>query len=181
MECHKGLITAHLISFDRVGVFRSVFLRRCGNSICSKIVGKHYQAPQRHPPTLLRINRQQKNLWQWSLVIVSSDIYSQWHHTWWFISSQSLASPRQGSYFNPVTCTKNYPDGLAVVWTPSCGRLAKILRSIGPQLLVWIWLKVHDCTNVKTGSGLSVLRGCQEHVSKGLCCAIEWSQMPKAI
>ena len=32
MECHKGLITAHLISFDRVGVFRSVFLRRCGNS-----------------------------------------------------------------------------------------------------------------------------------------------------
>lgn len=62
----------------------------------------------------------------------------------------------------------------------SCGRLAKILRSIRPQLLVWIWPKVHDCTNVKTGSGLSVLRDCQEHVSKGLCCEIEWSQMPKA-
>ena len=40
------------------------------------------------------------------------------------LPSGTTLRPIPGSYFNPVTCTKNYPDGLAVV---------------------------HDCTNVKTG------------------------------
>ena len=102
----------------------------------------------------------------------------------------SSALPRQGSYFNPLTCTKSYPAGLAVVRTPndtenlsgaagfcSWGRLAKILRSsMPPQFLVaWIGLKVHDCTNVKTGSGLSVLRGflLSTLFQKNLACEID--------